>query len=270
MCGELPPRAGAVDPRGLVERPLDVLQAGEQQQRHERRRLPHVGEDDRNPCGHRIREPDRRFAISRCRRARHSSSPAGVSNMKRHTSAATTVGIAHGSSMAVRTRPRAASVRSSASASARPSTSSSVTVAAAKASVCPIAPQNRAIDERLDVVAAPDEGRPSHGMRRSCRCSDSQTVQRRGTSAISRDDAERRQARIVPAEACSSVSAIMRASGYRARLRCEQRAHGGSRPDCNAARGSCWRVSARCRCDLQNLGQLGVDRRRGARRRRAR
>ena len=69
--------------------------------------------------------------------------PAGLSNMKRQTSAATTVGIAHGSSTAVRTSPAARETRSSASASTSPPASSSVTEAAANTPVCAIALQNR-------------------------------------------------------------------------------------------------------------------------------
>ena len=59
---ELPPGGGAVDARRLVERGVDVLQPGEQQQRDERRGLPDVGEDHRHPGEVGSDEPDRRLA----------------------------------------------------------------------------------------------------------------------------------------------------------------------------------------------------------------
>ena len=62
------PAAGAVDARGVVERRVDALQAGEQQDRDERRRLPDVGGDHRHPCGERMDEP-----VERVRRASRSS-----------------------------------------------------------------------------------------------------------------------------------------------------------------------------------------------------
>ena len=46
---ELAPRRGAIDPRGLIEGRIDALQPGQEQQRHEGRLLPGVGQDDRHP-----------------------------------------------------------------------------------------------------------------------------------------------------------------------------------------------------------------------------
>jgi hypothetical protein len=63
--------------------------------------------------------------------------------MKRQTSAATTVGIAHGSSTAVRTKPLARVTRSRARASSSPADSSIASVAATNAVVRPKALQNR-------------------------------------------------------------------------------------------------------------------------------
>ena len=51
---------GAVDVGRLVQRAIDVLQPGEQQERDKRRRLPHVGEHQRNPGRERVGEPRRR------------------------------------------------------------------------------------------------------------------------------------------------------------------------------------------------------------------
>ncbi len=65
------------------------------------------------------------------------------SNMKRHRSPATTVGMAQGIRTAARTRPRPRKARFKASASQRPTTSSSPTLVTAKNKVCPSAPQNR-------------------------------------------------------------------------------------------------------------------------------
>ena len=48
---ELPPAARRRRLGRLVERLVDVLQAGEQQERDERRRLPDVGQDERHPRG---------------------------------------------------------------------------------------------------------------------------------------------------------------------------------------------------------------------------
>src|SRR5262249_39252292 len=56
-AGEAPPRAGAVDARCLVDRRVDGLEARQEEERGERRRLPHVGEDDRHPRGGRAGEP---------------------------------------------------------------------------------------------------------------------------------------------------------------------------------------------------------------------
>ena len=104
---ELPPRPGAVDVGRLVQRPIDVLQSGEQQQRDERRRLPDVGEDRAEPRPRRRRRTTS-AAPAPSRASTALARPAGLSNMKRQTSAATTVGIAHGSRTAVRTSPRRA------------------------------------------------------------------------------------------------------------------------------------------------------------------
>ncbi len=83
--------------------------------------------------------------------------PKGLSKMNRQTSAATTVGIAHGSSTAVRTSPRARVTRSSARASSRPADSSIASVPATNPAVRPRAPQNRGATEQLDVVLDADE-----------------------------------------------------------------------------------------------------------------
>ena len=64
--------------------------------------------------------------------------------MKRQMSAATTVGSAHGSSTAVRTRPRARVTRSSRMASTRPRDSSTDTLVTTKTVVWPSALQKRA------------------------------------------------------------------------------------------------------------------------------
>ena len=103
-------RTGAVDARGLVERRVDVLQAGEQQQRDERRRLPDVGEDDRHPGEMRVVEPQA-AALARPRREQQRVGRAACSNRKRHSSATTTVGIAHGKSASVRASAAAAKRR---------------------------------------------------------------------------------------------------------------------------------------------------------------
>ncbi len=69
--------------------------------------------------------------------------PAWPSNMNRQSSAETTVGMAHGTSTAARTRARPRNARFMARASTQPSPSSSDTVTAAKNSVWAMAPQNR-------------------------------------------------------------------------------------------------------------------------------
>ena len=93
--------AGAVDPRGLVQRGVDALQAGEQQNRDERRRLPDVGERRSAPRPRPGARTSRTTAtVSADDRAAAVGTPAWASNMNRQISAATTVGIAHGSSAA--------------------------------------------------------------------------------------------------------------------------------------------------------------------------
>ncbi len=65
------------------------------------------------------------------------------SKMNRQRSAATTVGIAHGTSTAARTNPRPRNVRFIASARKSPISSSSVIDTKVKKAVCPSAPQKR-------------------------------------------------------------------------------------------------------------------------------
>ena len=55
--GEPLPGAGAVDLGRLVDLGRDQLETGEDQQRHERRRLPDVGDDDRRPGRPLVAEP---------------------------------------------------------------------------------------------------------------------------------------------------------------------------------------------------------------------
>ena len=69
--------------------------------------------------------------------------PPADSKTSRQTSAATTVGSAHGSSTIARATPRSRPTVSSATASARPATSSRVTLATVKAAVRANASRNR-------------------------------------------------------------------------------------------------------------------------------
>ena len=114
------------------------------------------------------------------------TTPVWPSNMKRQTSAATTVGIAHGRSAASRTAPRPRVAVCMMSASPRPRPSSTGTVTAANATVWTNAARNRGSPAASMKLSRPMNGRPSHGSRRSWRCSASQAVAAIGTSEPAR------------------------------------------------------------------------------------
>ena len=131
------PRGGAVDLRRLVDLAGDHLQAREDQQRHERRRLPDVGEDDDDQRLWLGSEPDRvvpRTVFTK---------PYGDTNIVRHMIAVTTVSTAHGTSTTVRSRPWPLKASCIASAMPSPMTSSSATDATVKISVCSSAAHQR-------------------------------------------------------------------------------------------------------------------------------
>jgi hypothetical protein len=67
---ELLPRSGAIDVGRFVQRSIDVLQAGKQQQRDKRGGLPDVGEHQRHPRGEFVGEPGWRCDadVCQCRR----------------------------------------------------------------------------------------------------------------------------------------------------------------------------------------------------------
>ena len=180
--------------------------------------------------------------------------PAWLSNMKPHSRAATTVGIAQGSSTAVRTRPRPRE-RGGAPAPAPAPGQLQRDGGRGEEGGVPEGGPEAGVGERFGVVAQADEGPAAPGMRRSCRCSDSQTVQTSGKMAIERDHRRAPAARTAHARRASlrATIAVPRCAG-RCSSRCQadraspSPAARASRAAASlrAARGSCWRVSARC------------------------
>ncbi len=137
--------------------------------------------------------------------------------------------------------------------------------AAKRQRVQPSALQKRGSRGRFDVVApAPTNGRPSQGIRRSCRCSDSQTVQTSGKSATSSDD---RQAPAQPAATPSRASSALdrvprrdraapdasRATEPAARSSSARISRAAA---CERRPGSCCRVKRAVQVDLQDLREL--------------
>ena len=187
---------------------------------------------------------------------------AGLSKMNRQTSAATTVGL-----------PTAENGRPHDSAPARdPLEAERQHQAAAhferhgqpaNTAVCTAA--SRTVDRSVPRHSwpRPVNGRPSHGMRRSWRCSDSQVVQPIGTSAVRPSIEQRRehefpgQARLPAARhgAATPGRPLLMTPTAGERARAARACRGPHR--CNAsARRLSGRVSARCSDTCRILGEL--------------
>ena len=100
--------------------------------------------------------------------------PCGDSKIERHMKPVTTVRIAHGIRITVRSIPWPRNAACMAIAMARPMTSSSDTLTAVKISVVTIASQKSGVRERLRVVAAAPPSGTGPATRTLYSCSDSQ------------------------------------------------------------------------------------------------
>ena len=133
---------GAVHLDALVDLARDRLQAGEQEERHQRRRLPDVGQDqhvERAPRRARARSGTAPRMCSWVSSAL--SEPYCALRTPRHIAPLTTVGSAHGSTTIARNSQRNRNGALSSSASNMPKTSSSAVDAIVKYSVRSIVDQ---------------------------------------------------------------------------------------------------------------------------------
>ena len=143
----------------IIELPGDPLQAGEQQQRHERRRLPDVGENHHRQRVALLAEPDDARAREPERVEHVFTNPSSGSNIVRQMIAVTTVRIPHGTGPPPAAAPAREMPRAITSAMASPITSSSVTEMPVNTNVVRIASQNSDELSAVAVVVEADEPR---------------------------------------------------------------------------------------------------------------